>query len=213
MSSRTGKNRKIRVMLADDHLVVRMGLAAIISIERDMEVVGEAADGAEAVKLATELHPDVVIMDIMMPKLDGVAATAEIRKRNPETQILILTTFGTSDDLRRALELGATGALVKDSAQTELVSAIRECAAGRKIISPAVVRQLQYEMPKIELSPRQLEMLNYVAKGFNNAEIANMVGIGRDCVKAHLSAAFTRLEASSRSEAVAIAIRLGLLQG
>ena len=211
MSNRTG--RKIKVMLADDHLVVRMGLAAIISIERDMEVVGEAADGAEAVKLAAELRPDIVIMDIMMPKLDGVAATAEIRKRNPETQILILTTFGTSDDLRRALEVGATGALVKDSAQTELVSAIRECAAGRKIISPAVARQLQSEMPKIELSPRQLEMLNYVAKGFNNAEIANMVGIGRDCVKAHLSAAFTRLNASSRSEAVAIAIRLGLLQG
>ena len=211
MSSKTG--RKIKVMLADDHLVVRMGLAAIISIERDMEVVGEAADGAEAVKLAAELHPDVVIIDIMMPKLDGVAATAEIRKRNPDTQILILTTFGTSDDLRRALEVGATGALVKDSAQTELVSAIRECAAGRKILSPAVVRQLQSEMPKIELSPRQLEMLNYVAKGFNNAEIANMVGIGRDCVKAHLSAAFTRLNASSRSEAVAIAIRLGLLQG
>ena len=211
MSSKTG--RKIKVMLADDHLVVRMGLAAIISIERDMEVVGEAADGAEAVKLAAELHPDVVIMDIMMPKLDGVAATAKIRKRNPETQILILTTFGTSDDLRRALDVGATGALVKDSAQTELVSAIRECAAGRKIISPAVARQLQSEMPKIELSPRQLEMLNYVAKGFNNAEIATMVGIGRDCVKAHLSAAFTRLNASSRSEAVAIAIRLGLLQG
>ena len=211
MSSKTG--RKVKVMLADDHLVVRMGLAAIISIERDMEVVGEAADGAEAVKLAAELHPDVVIMDIMMPKLDGVAATAEIRKRNPDTQILILTTFGTSDDLRRALEVGATGALVKDSAQTELVSAIRECAAGRKILSPAVARQLQSEMPKIELSPRQLEMLNYVAKGFNNAEIANMVGIGRDCVKAHLSAAFTRLNASSRSEAVAIAIRLGLLQG
>ena len=204
---------KIRILLADDHLVVRMGLAAIISIERDMEVVGEAADGAESVKLAAELHPDVVIMDIMMPKLDGVAATAEIRKHNPETKILILTTFGTSDELRRALDVGATGALVKDSAQTELVSAIRECAAGRKIISPAVARQLQYEMPKIELSPRQLEMLSYVAKGFNNAEIANMVGIGRDCVKAHLSAAFTRLNASSRSEAVAIAIRLGLLHG
>ena len=211
MSNRAG--RKTRVMLADDHLVVRMGLAAIISIERDMEVVGEAADGAEAVRLAAELRPDVVIMDIMMPKLDGVAATAEIRKSNPETQILILTTFGTSDDLRRALAVGATGALVNDSAQTELVSAIRECAAERKIISPAVARQLQYEMPKIELSPRQLEMLNYVAKGFNNAEIANMVGISRDCVKAHLSAAFSRLNASSRSQAVAIAIRLGLLQG
>jgi len=198
MSSRTG--RKIRVMLADDHLVVRMGLAAIISIERDMELVGEAADGLSAIRLAAELRPDVVIMDIMMPKLDGVAATAEICKNNPDTRILILTSFGTSEDLRRALAAGATGALVKDSAQTELVSAIRECAAGMKPISPSIARQLQCGMPKTKLSPRQLEMLNYVAKA----------GIGRNCVKAHLSAAFTRLNAASRSEAVAIAIRLGL---
>ena len=210
MSDRNG--RKIRVMLADDHLVVRMGLAAIISIERDMELVGEAADGREAVKLAAELRPDVVIMDIMMPRLDGVAATAEIHRRNPDTRILILTTFGTSDDLRHALEVGATGALVKDSAQTELVSAIRKCAAGEKAISAAIARQLKCDMPKIELSPRQLEMLNYVAKGFNNAEIALMVGIGRDCVKAHLSAAFNRLNAASRSEAVAIALREHLLK-
>ena len=209
MSSKS--NRKIRVMLADDHLVVRMGLAAIISIERDMEVVGEAADGLAAVKLAAELRPDVVIMDIMMPKLDGVAATAEIHRRNPDAHILVLTSFGTSEDLRRALASGATGALVKDSAQTELVSAIRECAAGKKTISPSIARQLKCEMPKTELSPRQLEMLSYVAKGFNNAEIASMVGIGRDCVKAHLSAAFTRLGASSRSEAVAIAIRENLI--
>ena len=198
-------------MLADDHLVVRMGLAAIISIERDMVLVGEAADGLAAVKLAAELKPDVVIMDIMMPKLDGVAATAEIHKRNPDAHILVLTSFGTSEDLRRALASGATGALVKDSAQTELVSAIRECAAGKKTISPSIARQLKCEMPKTELSPRQLEMLSYVAKGFNNAEIASMVGIGRDCVKAHLSAAFTRLGASSRSEAVTIAIRENLI--
>ena len=198
-------------MLADDHLVVRMGLAAIISIERDMVLVGEAADGLAAVKLAAELKPDVVIMDIMMPKLDGVAATAEIHKRNPDAHILVLTSFGTSEDLRRALASGATGALVKDSAQTELVSAIRECAAGKKTISPSIARQLKCEMPKTELSPRQLEMLSYVAKEFNDAEIASMVGIGRDCVKAHLSAAFTRLGASSRSEAVTIAIRENLI--
>lgn len=204
--------KKIRILLADDHLVVRMGLAAIISIERDMEVVGEAANGVEAISLAAKTRPDVLIMDIVMPKLDGVAATAEIRKCSPDTKILILTTFGTSEDLRRAFAAGATGALVKDSAQTELVGAIRDCAAGKKTISPAIARQLKCETPGIELSPRQLEVLNYVAKGFNNTEIAKMVGIGRDCVKAHLSAAFTRLDASSRSEAVAIAIRLGILQ-
>ncbi len=203
---------KIRVMLADDHLVVRMGLAAIISIERDMELVGEAADGVEAVRRAAELRPDVVIMDIVMPRLDGVAATSEILKSSPDTKILILTTFGTSEDLRRALDAGATGALVKDSAQTELVSAIRKCAAGEKTLSPSIARQLKCETPRICLSPRQLEVLRYVAKGFNNTEIASMTGIGRDCVKAHLSAAFTRLNAASRSEAVAIAIRLGLLQ-
>ena len=202
---------KIRVMLVDDHLVVRMGLAAIISIERDMQLVGEAADGFEAVKLAAEINPDVVIMDIMMPKLNGVDAIAEILKRNPKTRILVLTTFGTSDDLRRALAAGATGALVKDSSKTELVSAIRECATGKNVMSPAIARQLNCKTPAVELSPRQLEILNYVAKGFNNAEIASLVGIGRDCVKAHLSAAFARLDASSRSEAVAIALNLGIL--
>ncbi|MBQ7234093.1 MAG: response regulator transcription factor [Kiritimatiellae bacterium] len=209
MSSRDG--RKIRVMLVDDHLVVRMGLAAIISIERDMKLVGEAADGLEAVKLAAELDPDVVIMDLMMPRLDGASATAEIHRNNPKTRILVLTTFGTSDDLRRALSAGATGALVKDSAKKELVGAIRECAAGRKVLSPAIERQLTCKTPAVELSPRQKEILTYAAKGFNNTEIASLVGIGRDCVKAHLSAAYTRLDASSRSEAVAIAINLGIL--
>ena len=140
------------------------------------------------------------------------AATAEIHKNNPATRILVLTTFGTSDELRRALAVGATGALVKDSAQTELVSAIRECAAGKNVLSPVIARQLNCKMPTVELSPRQLEILNYVAKGFNNSEIASLVGVGRDCVKAHLSAAFSRLDASSRSEAVAIAIKLGILK-
>ena len=205
--------KKIRVMLADDHLVVRMGLALMISRQPDMKLVGEAENGEAAISLANALHPDVIIMDLQMPIMDGATATGRIRADDPSAKILILTTFGTSDDLRRALDVGATGALVKDSAQTELVSAIRECAAGREAISPTIVRQLKCETPKIDLSPRQLEMLNYVAKGFNNAEIASMAGIGRDCVKAHLSAAFTRLNAASRSEAVAIAIRLGLLQG
>ena len=211
MKAMNGNDKKIRVLIADDHLVVRMGLTAIISVEQDLEVAGEASDGAQAVKMAETLNPDVIIMDIMMPKLDGVAATAEIMKQNPAARILILTTFGTSDDLRRALAAGATGALVKDSAQTELVDAIRSCAKGRKTVSPAVERQLRCEIQKIELSERQIEILSYVAKGFNNTEIASMVGISRDCVKAHLSAAFTRLNASSRSEAVAIAIRIGLL--
>ena len=118
--------RKIRILLADDHLVVRMGLAAIIGIEKDFELAGEAGNGREAVRLAAELDPDVIIMDLMMPQMDGVEATERIFRQNPDAKILILTTFGGSDDLKRALDAGALGAMVKDSAHAELIDAIRE---------------------------------------------------------------------------------------
>ena len=205
-------NRKTSLLIADDHLAVRMGLAAIIGIEKDMTVVGEACDGREAVRLAAALRPDVIVMDLMMPKLGGADATEAILKANPAAKILILTTFGTSDELRRALNAGAVGALVKDSAYKQLIGAIQHTALGKRMISPEIERQLKASEQEPELTPRQSEILTYVAKGLNNREIAEQIGIGPDCVKAHLKTAFARLGAASRSEAVAIALRKGLLR-
>lgn len=206
------KSNTIKIVLADDHLVVRMGLAAIIGIETDLSLVGEASDGLEAVQLVDKLNPDVVIMDLMMPRLSGAAATEQILKKHPGVNILILTSFGNSDEISRALEAGALGALVKDSAYDELIAAIHAVHAGKRTLSPAIKRQLTAIPQEAELKPRQLEVLNYVAKGFNNREIAKLIGIGPDCVKAHLSSCFARLGAVSRSEAVAIALRKNLLK-
>ena len=204
-------NRKTRILIADDHLVVRMGLAAIIGLEKDTAVVGEACDGQEAVRLAAALKPDVIVIDLMMPKLGGADATETILRANPDAKILILTTFGTSDELRRALDAGAVGALVKDSAHGQLIGAIRHAASGDLTISPEIKRQLRASEQKPELTSRQTEILTYVAKGLNNREIAEQIGIGNDCVKAHLKTAFARLGAASRSEAVVIALRGQLL--
>ena len=202
---------RIRILLADDHLVVRMGLAAIIGIEKDLELAGEAGNGREAVRLAAELDPDVIIMDLMMPKLDGVRATERILKENPDRKILILTTFGASEDIKRALDAGAIGAMVKDSAHAELIGAIRATAHGERTLSPSIKSQLKTSDATPSLTPRQLEILTYVAKGLNNREIAPLIGIGPDCVKAHLKTAFARLGAASRSEAVALAVHAKLI--
>ena len=204
--------RKIRILLADDHLVVRMGLAAIIGIEKDLELAGEAGNGQDAVRLAAELNPDVIIMDLMMPKLDGVRAIERILKENPDQKVLILTTFGASEDIKRALNAGAIGAVVKDSAHAELIDAIRATARGERTLSPSIKSQLKTSDSAPNLTPRQIEILSYVAKGLNNREIAPLIGIGPDCVKAHLKTAFARLGAASRSEAVAIAIQKHLLK-
>ena len=203
---------KTRILIADDHLVVRMGLSAIIGIEKDMTVVGEACDGQEAVRLAATLKPDVIVMDLMMPKLGGADATEAILKANPAAKILILTTFGTSDELRRTLDAGAVGALVKDSAHDQLIDAIRHVASGERTISPEIKRQLKTSGQEPQLTSRQTEILTYVAKGLNNREIARQIGIGTDCVKAHLKTAFSRLGAASRAEAVTIALRNHLLK-
>jgi len=203
--------RKINVLLADDHAVVRMGLAAIIGLEDDLTVVGEAGNGEEAVRLAKMLRPDVVVMDLMMPRVNGAEATRAIRAENPDAAILILTTFGGSEDVKRALDAGACGALVKDSTHAEIIRAIRETAAGKRIVSPEIERQLASAPKRPALAPRHAEILALVAKGLTNQEIACVLGIGPDCVKAHLKAAFVRIGASSRSEAVALALANGLI--
>ncbi len=202
---------KIKILLADDHQVVRMGLAAIIADEADMRLVGEASDGVEAVNRVQELHPDVILMDLMMPQKNGAAATEEILAACPQTKILVLTTFGESDDMKRALDAGATGALIKDTPRNELVAAIRNVAEGKRVLSPEIAHVLEKTSTKPQLSARQREVLGHVAKGLTSKAISAKMGITPDSVNGHLRAIFAHLGAASRSEAVATALRLGLL--
>ena len=208
MSANGGKTR---ILLADDHLVVRMGIASIISFEPDLEVVAEADTGEEAVALARTHKPDVVVMDLMMPKLNGADATVAILQENPAVRVLILTTFGTSEDMRRALAAGAAGGLVKSSSQAEIIAAIRAVAAGQRILSPEIEPAMGTASEPPLLSMRQLEVLNLAAKGFTNREIGDILGIGVNGVKAHLKVIYTRLGAASRTEATSLAINLRLI--
>lgn len=200
------KEKKIGVMLVDDHLVVRMGLSAIISIEKDMTVVAEAEDGVEAVELAKTKKPDVIVMDLSMPKLDGAQATIEILAASPEAKIMVLTTFGGADGVKRAMDAGAISALVKDTSQKDLIEAIRLTAQGTPVVCPEIQHMLATAPPDAKLSERQLTILEYVAKGFNNREIADLLDVSPDCVKAHLKIVFARLGVASRSEAAALAV-------
>lgn len=203
--------KPLRILIVDDHLVVRMGLSALISLEPGMTVVGDAEDGESALELVEELHPDVVVMDIMMPHMNGVEATVRITAAHPETRILLLTTFSASGEVVQALDAGACGAIVKDSSQQELVTAIKAVAAGKRAISPEILRTIACVSSKPQLSERHLAILGYVAKGLSNPEIGKLLGIGPDCVKAHLKIIYSRLGVATRTEAVAMALRENLI--
>ncbi|MBR2837281.1 MAG: response regulator transcription factor [Kiritimatiellae bacterium] len=204
--------KKISILIADDHALIRMGLSALLRYERDMTVVGEAEDGESAVRLAEELRPDVVIMDLKMPVLDGVEATARIHKAIPTTKVLILTTFGTSQDAARAIAAGAAGAIVKDEENTTLIDSIRKIHAGEKIFSQQILQTIENDGEEIALSPRQQQVLQSAARGLSNTDIALQYGLAKDSVKHYLSDIFQKLGAANRSEAVAIAIRKHLLK-
>ena len=205
-------NSKITILLADDHTVVRAGLKAILGFEKDFLVVGETANGIEAVKKARELKPNVVIMDLMMPKLNGADATAQIAAALPQTHILILTTYGSAEDISRALDAGATGALMKTASNDQLANAIRKVAAGGKVLSAEIAKSIKLNPPVTDLTPRQLEILQSVTRGLTNEDIGQQFGITASGVKQHLSTIFAKLGAATRSEAVAIALRKHLLK-
>ena len=204
--------KNIRVLIADDHAIVRHGLCALLGTERGIEVVGEAKDGNEAVARTKQLAPDVVIMDIVMPRKDGVEATEEIRAAVPSAKIVVLTSFGTSDKISRAIEAGATGALMKTAEDRELLSAIRTVASGGRVISPAVRKLISTDPPAPELTPRQLEILQAMARGLTNKDIARMFSIRTDGVNEHVLAILAKLGAANRTEAVATAIRKQLIR-
>lgn len=204
--------RKIAVLIADDHSVVRMGLATLINVQKDMCVIGEAEGGREAVRLAVERSPDVVIMDLMMPDLDGAAATAEIRRAKTPSKVLILTSYGTAAELRGALKAGAQGAVTKNLSNDELLTAVRTVVAGGTYFSPEIKEALEESQDEPTLTPRQQEVLDSITRGLSNDDIANLLGVSKTRVKQHLNGLYEKLGAANRAEAVAIALRKRLLK-
>lgn len=206
-------NGKIKVLIADDHAIVRMGLVSLLASEKDITVVGQCEDGEEAVAKAESLRPDVVVMDLMMPKKSGIAATDEIHRAHPEIKILLLTTFGTSDKIARALEVGASGAMLKSAEEPRIVTAIRKIAGGEQFIDEDVRRLFANDPPAKELTERQRDILRALAYGKQTKQIAAELNIKADSVQEHVLAILSKLGAANRVEAVAIAVRKQLLKG
>ena len=203
---------KIKVLIVDDHKMVRAGLTALLETEKDIEVIGQAENGRDAVEQSARLAPDVVIMDLMMPVMDGVEATRLIHERTPDVRILVLTTFGTSDGIAHALEAGASGAIMKSADTPDLADAIRRTFRGERNISEEIERQLKIDPPISQLTPRQKDILDSMVRGLSNPDIAKQLGVRRDGVKQHIKAILSKIGASNRTEAVAIALRKHLLK-
>jgi DNA-binding NarL/FixJ family response regulator len=205
----------IRLLVADDHPVVRDGLRAMLATQPDMELVGEAATGTQAVERARALRPDVVLMDLQMPELDGPAAIAALREQAPEVRVLVLTTFGTDADITRAVDAGATGYLLKDAPREQLFGAIRAAARGEAVLSPSVATRVLGRMraPAQEaLSPRELEILQAVARGLSNKDIGRQLYISEATVKTHLLRVFSKLGVDDRTAAVTVALERGIIR-
>jgi len=205
---------KIRLLIVDDHPVVRDGLHGMLDGQPDFEVVGEAGDGSEAVNLTETLKPDIVLMDLRMPVMDGVAALGEIKAHSPQVQVLVLTTYDSDADILPAIEAGAAGYLLKDSSRQELYDGIRAAARGETVLAPAVAARLVGKMrapAEEQLSGREVEVLQLVAEGKSNGEIAAQLHISQATVKSHLVNIFGKLGVSDRTAAVTAALRKGIL--
>ena len=172
----------IRVLIVDDHAVFRMGFASLLSAKKGFAVVGDAANGEEAIAMAAKLHPDVIVMDLIMPKMDGAETTKLIRERDPSAKILVLTSFGMAAGIAHALDAGALGAILKNAEYTEIVASIRKVASGIRAVSPEIERMLSNDPPPTELSSRQTEILTAITRGLSNSDIAAQLGISLDMV-------------------------------
>lgn len=205
--------KPIKVLLVDDHAVVRSGLAAFMMIFDDLEFVGEAGDGREAVQKCAELQPDVVMMDLVMPEVDGATATQAIRERWPHIQVVVLTSFKEDDLVQGALRAGAIGYLLKNASADELAGAIRQAVAGRPTLSPEAARALihvnrtGYQAMRYDLTDREKEVLALMIEGLNNLQIADRLIVSRSTVKFHVSSVLSKLGATTRTEAVSIALQ------
>ena len=216
-ASKEGRDA-ITVLVVDDHTVVRRGLAALLATEPGIRVVGEAANGLEAVERAATLRPQVILMDLVMPGMDGVEATTQILARDPEAQVLVLTSFGSDAKVFPAIRAGAVGYLLKDTTPEDLVRAIRRTAAGESPLNPGVARRLlrelaheEHEAPKGEaLSPRETEVLRLLARGLGNLAIGGRLFISEATVRTHVSSILAKLGVANRTQAALYALREGL---
>lgn len=205
-------NKPVRVMLVDDHTMVRKGLATFLNVFDDLQLVGEAENGAGAIKLCGEVLPDVVLMDMVMPDMDGAAATKMIRQKYPHIQILVLTSFKEGELIKNALEAGAIGYLLKDVSAADLARAIRAAYAGRVTLSPEAAQSLVETTnlppaPGLDLTEREREVLSLMVDGLSNMQISVKLGVSSSTIKSHVSNVLSKLGVTSRTEAVSLALR------
>jgi two-component system NarL family response regulator len=200
------------VLVVDDHALLRTGVANIINQESDLHVVAEASNGLEAVEAFERHHPDVTLLDLRMPVMEGVEAVRQIRERDPHAKVIVLTTYDTDDDISRALKAGAKAYVLKDISADGLIACIHDVLAGKTYLAPSAAAKLAEGVTRIQLTPRELTALRLMADGKANKEIANELGISERTVKTHLGHLFEKLGVTSRTEAVKIATRRGLVR-
>ena len=203
---------KIRILIADDHKLMRMGLVSLFNVQKDMTVIGEAEDGEQAIRMASELRPDIVIMDLMMPKVNGADATAAILAENPKIGIVVLSSFSNSFDMAHAISNGARGAQAKESPTEDLIAAIRTVASGGTALAPEIVKSMKGNPPPPPLTEKQMAILRSVTRGLSNQDIAVQFGISPVSVKKHLTVIFAKLGVATRAEAASIALQKHLLK-
>lgn len=201
----------ITILCVDDHPLVRKGIASIIANEANMKLVGEAGGGHEAVDMFRSLRPDVILMDLRMPDMDGTEATKQIRKIDPEAKIIALTSYDGDQDIYKAIEAGVRGYILKEMVHTKVIDAIHTVHSGKRLMPTEVAERLSEYFPQVALTPREIEVLRYVAKGMANKEIAHHLGTASGTVKMHVQNILAKLGASDRTHAVTIALERGIL--